>query len=266
MANAAAALFPPTDMLSPALKNFHDGVFVITAPGFEERQESARRELGEGNFEFIVGINRDSTSKEELTAQGLYDEARAIKLDRSSKPMSLGHVCCSIGHRNVYQHVVDNKIERALIFEDDVVLNPIEENEIEPIVSDIPGDAELIYWGWSGGGYRPAHATLKQALYHVQHAIGVLKYDHTMIKNLYAEPYNDHFDVAGKRLLGHSYTVTLSAAEKLLKLNTPIALNADNALLYAVLRGEVRAYNSKVKLFGQRTMDRSDPLLTATAE
>jgi hypothetical protein len=34
-------------MLSPALKNFHDDVFVITAPGFEERQESARRELGE---------------------------------------------------------------------------------------------------------------------------------------------------------------------------------------------------------------------------
>jgi|SoiMethySBSTD1v2_1073268.scaffolds.fasta_scaffold191206_2 GR25 family glycosyltransferase involved in LPS biosynthesis len=252
-------------MLFDALREFHDGAFVITAPGFEDRQESARRELGEGNFQFIFGINRESTSKEELTAQGLYDEARAIELDRSSKPMSLGHVCCSIGHANVYRHMIEYGIERALIFEDDVVIRPVDSNEIEAIVADIPDDAELIYWGWAGGGYRPVHGPLKQTLYHVQHAIGVLKYDHTMIRNLYAEPYNEHFDVAGKRLLAHAYTLTLSAAEKILSLNTPIALNGDNALLYAVLRGDVRAYNSKVKLFDQRSMDVSDPLLTATA-
>jgi len=252
-------------MLSPALRNFHDGVFVVTAPGFEDRQESVRRELGEDNFEFIFGINRNSTSKEELTAQGIYDEARAIKLDRSSKPMSLGHVCCSIGHANVYRHMIKNGIERALIFEDDVVVNPLEERYIETIVADIPHDAELVYWGWSAGGYRPVHGYLKQMLYHVQHSIGALKYDHTMIDNLFAEPYNDHFDIAGKRLLGHAYTVTLSAAKRILELNTPIALNADNALLYAVLRGLARAYNSKNKLFGQRTMDLNDPLVTATA-
>jgi glycosyl transferase, family 25 len=252
-------------MLSPAIKNFHDGVFVITAPGFEERQENARRELGPENFKFIFGINRESTSKEEMIANRVYDEARAIELDRSSKPMSLGHICCSIGHANVYRHMIENGIERALIFEDDVVANPIEEKEIESIVSDVPPDAELIYWGWSGGGYRPPHGFLKQTLYHVQHSVGVLKYDHTMIRNLYAEPYNDHFDVAGKRLLAHAYSLTLSAAEKLLQLNTPVALNADNALLYSVLGGEVRAYNSKRKLFGQRSMDTSDPLLTATA-
>ena len=253
-------------MLSPALKSFHDGVYVITAPGFEDRQLNARKELGDGNFEFIFSTHRDSTSKEELTANGIYDERRAIELDRSSKPMSLGHICCSIGHRNVYQQIVDNDIQRALIFEDDVVTNPVDESLIEMIVANVPPDAELIYWGWKDGGYKPFFGSIKQWLYHLQYSLGVLKYDHTMISNLYAEPYNEYFDTAGKRLLGHAYTITRSAAEKLIQLNTPIAFNADNALLYAVLQGKVRAYVSKTKLFGQRSNDIADPLLTATAE
>jgi GR25 family glycosyltransferase involved in LPS biosynthesis len=252
-------------MLSPALKKFHDAVFVVTAPGFDERQESARDQLGDGNFQFVYGMNKASTSKHELIEQGIYDENRAIELDRSSKPMSLGHVCCSIGHRNVYQYVVDNNIGRALIFEDDLVTNPVRESRIEEIVKNAPQDAELIYWGWKDGGYKPFFGSLKQALYHLQHSLGVLKYDHTMISNLYAEPFNGYFDTAGKRLLGHSYTVTRPAAEKLIELNTPIALNADNALLYAVLQGKVKAYTSKTKLFDQRSNDIRDPLLTATA-
>jgi GR25 family glycosyltransferase involved in LPS biosynthesis len=84
----------------------------------------------------------ESTSKEELTAQGVYDEARAIKLDRSSKPMSLGHVCCSIGHANVYRHIIEKGIERALIFEDDVITLPVDEAVIEASISNAPEDAE----------------------------------------------------------------------------------------------------------------------------
>jgi len=251
-------------MLSPALRNFHDGVFVVTAPGFEERQESVCRELGEGNFEFIFGINRNSTSKEELTAQGIYDEARAIKLDRSSKPMSLGHVCCSIGHANVYRHMIKNGIERALIFEDDVITLPVDEATIEASISNSPQDAELIYWGWKGNLGPPVHASLKKWLYKRQNDLGLLKYSHTMIDNLYPSEFNDHFLVAGKTFLTHAYTVTLSAAKKLLNWNTPIALNSDNALMYAVLSGDVRAYVSKEQFFGQRSQSGDDPISSQT--
>jgi GR25 family glycosyltransferase involved in LPS biosynthesis len=153
LASAEAASFPPTKaMLSPTLKNLHDGVFVITAPGFDDRQQNARNELGEGTFEFIFGTHRDSTSKEDLAANGIYDERRAIEMDRSSKPMSLGHICCSIGHRNVYRHILEKNIERALIFEDDVVDLCVDENKIAAIVDNVPKDAELIYWGWRVGG------------------------------------------------------------------------------------------------------------------
>ena len=253
-------------MLWPALKNIHDAVFVLSAPGFEDRQASVAQQLGTQNFEFVTGVNKSETSKKKLAAGGIYDETRAIELDRSSKPMSVGHICCSLGHRMIYERVVELGLERVLIFEDDAVINAVEDSTIERIVADIPDDAELIYWGWVGGGYRPLFGGMKQALYHLQHSLGVLKYDHTMIRNLYGRPYNEHFDGAGKRFLTHAYSVTRSACEKLIEQNTPIALNADNALMYAILGGKVRAYVSKLKLFGQRSLDLSDPLQTATAD
>jgi GR25 family glycosyltransferase involved in LPS biosynthesis len=240
-------------MLSPALKNFHDAVFVVTAPGFDERQQSAREQLGEGNFEFVYGINKASTSKHELIKQGVYDEQRAIDLDRSSKPMTLGHICCSYGHRLAYQRMIDNSIERALIFEDDLSVLPVAETEIEKIVAAVPTDAELVYWGWSGVDKRPRLGGAKQSLYKLYHSFGALKYNHTMIDNLYPAEINDYFLLAGKFFGAYAYTVTLSGARTLLEWNTPIALNGDNALMYAVLNGDIRGYVSRVKVFGEHS-------------
>jgi len=240
-------------MLSAALKNFHDGVFVISANGFEERQENARRELGPDNFQFIFGINRDATSKEELIANGMYDEARAIELDRSSKPMSLGHICCSIGHANVYRHIVENEIQLALILEDDLTVLPVDEATISNILAKVPEDAELIYWGWKGETKAPFHAPLKKWIYKMQHDLGLLTYTHTMIDNLYPREFNEHFMTAGKTFFTHAYSLTYKSAETLLRINSPVALNADNALMQGVLSGEIRAYVSKQQLFGQRS-------------
>ncbi|MGH9945617.1 MAG: glycosyltransferase family 25 protein [Pyrinomonadaceae bacterium] len=251
-------------MLSPSLRNFYNRVFVVTAQGFDDRQESVRHELGEGDFEFVFGVNKDSTSKEEMIANGVYDETLAIKLDRRNKAMTLGHICCSLGHRNVYRQIVENGIERALIFEDDAVTLPVPESEIEASLQNIPRDAELIYWGWRGTTKPPPHFKLKNWLYKRQHDLGLLKYTHTMIDNLYPTDFNDHFMKAGKTFLTHSYSVTLSAAEKLLKLNTPIVLNADNALMFAVLSGDVRAYISKQQFFGQRSLESDDPISSLT--
>jgi hypothetical protein len=85
-----------------------------------------------------------------------------------------------------------------------------------------------------------------------------------MIDNLYPSDFNEHFYRAGKTFLAHSYTVTLSAARKLLEWNTPVVLNADNALMYAVLNGDVRAYLSKRQLFSQRSQVVGDQLLSYT--
>jgi hypothetical protein len=181
-------------MLFDALRDFHDGVFVISANGFEERQENARRELGPDNFQFIFGINRDATSKEELIATARTMKPVRSRLDRSSKPMSLGHICCSIGHANVYRHIVENEIQLALILEDDLTVLPVDEATISNILAKVPEDAELIYWGWKGETKAPFHAPLKKWIYKMQHDLGLLTYTHTMIDNLYPREFNEHFN------------------------------------------------------------------------
>ena len=250
-------------MLSPALKDFHDAVFVVTAPGFEDRQQHMREELDERNFEFVYGVNKSETSKEKLIADGSYDERRAIELDRSSKPMTLGHICCSISHSNVYRHICENDIKKALIFEDDAVLLPVDESLVKEIVASVPDDAGLVYWGWKSDG-EPPHSGLKKWLYKRQHDLGLLNYTYTMIDNLYPSDFNDHFFRAGKTFFTHAYTISLAAAERMLELNTPTVLNADNALMYAVLNGDFPAYLSKMQLFGQRSHVVGDQLRSHT--
>ena len=252
-------------MLSPALKNFHDRVYVLTIPSATERQANVIEQLGDGNFEFVFGVDKNEVSKEELTLKGIYDESIAMRTDRRSKPMTLGHICCSLGHRMVYEAFLSTDAQTALIFEDDVVVNEVPENTVENAIANVPADAELIYWGWQGGGYRPWFGAAKQTLYHIQHSIGLERYDHTMIKNLYSRPFNEYFDIAGKHFLAHSYTVTRRAAEALIKWNTPIRLNGDNALMYAVLSGDVKGYLSKNQIFGQRSANPNDPLKPLTA-
>ncbi|MEO8648176.1 MAG: glycosyltransferase family 25 protein [Acidobacteriota bacterium] len=251
-------------MLPEALKNFHDGVYVITVESFKDRQANAVKELGRDNFAFVYSVDRSLVTKQQMIDDGLYDEQRAIETDRSSKPMTLGHICCSLGHANVYRHIIKNGIERALIFEDDVTILPNDEVAINVAVENIPADAELIYWGWTGVARRPRFAAAKQALYKLQHSMGLLKYDHTMVANLYPTAYNEYFSIAGKQFCAHAYTLTRSAAEKLLEWNTPVILNADNALMYAVLNGDVKAYISNRQFFGQRSLDENDPISSLT--
>lgn len=253
-------------MLSPALKSFHDAVYVLTIPSAVERQEDVKRQLGEQDVEFVFGVDKNDVSKEEFVEKGIYDEAIAKKTDRRNKSMTLGHICCSLGHRMVYEKFLSSDAERALIFEDDVVVNDVPESVVANAVANIPPDSELIYWGWRGGGYSPWFGPAKQALYHLQHAFGLERYDHTMIRNLYSRPHNECFDIAGKHFLAHSYTVTRRAAEVLIKWNTPIKLNADNALMYAILSVDVKAYLSTNQIFGQRSADPTDPLKPLTAE
>jgi GR25 family glycosyltransferase involved in LPS biosynthesis len=251
-------------MLSPALKDYFERRYVLTIGSAVDRHANVRDQLGEGNFEFVTGVDKMEVSMDKMIADGIYDESLARKTDRRNKPMTLGHICCSLGHRMIYERFLESGAGRCLIFEDDVVVNPVSENIIESMIEMIPSDAELIYWGWEGGGYRPLFGGVKQMLYHFYHVLGFLKYDHTMIENLYSRPYNEHFDVAGKHFMTHAYSVSRSAAEALVRLQTPVKLNADNALMYAVLSGKIRAYVARPKLFVQRSADSSDPMTTLT--
>jgi len=55
-------------------------------------------------------------------------------------------------------------------------------------------------------------------------------------------PYSNHLKKAGFHDFAHAYAITRSAAEKLLKMQTPIQYIADNLLDHAITRNIVNGY------------------------
>jgi len=247
-------------MLSPALKSFHDAVYVLTIPSNTQRQQNAREELGADNFEFVDGIDKRTYTKERLIREGIYDEELAKQLDPKSRIMTAGHICCAYGHRMIYERILGSESERVLIFEDDVVTLPFTDDEMSSATSNIPADAEVILWGWLGGRYRPPFGALQQLIFHAKHTLGFYKYDHRMIRNLYMRRWNKYFDVSAINFGTYAYTVSRSAAEKLFRLNTPIAMNSDHATIHAALTEEIKMYVSRKQFFGNRSFDPNDPV------
>ncbi|MEZ5345873.1 MAG: glycosyltransferase family 25 protein [Pyrinomonadaceae bacterium] len=251
-------------MIFKKLHDFHDHRYVLTTKKNLDRQECLKKELKDWDLELFFGVDKSEVSIEQYKKDGIYDEEKAIEIDRSGRKMTLGAVCCSLGHRYIYEHFLESDHERIIVFEDDVLVNSETESILDAALDEIPEDAELIYWGWLGVGSRPRIATLKLPLYHLQHSLGLLSYNHTMIDNLYPRPFNEHFSIAGKHFCIHAYTLTRSGAEKLVRWQTPVILNADNAIMYAILNGDLKAYISHTQFFSQSSLDKSSGIPSLT--
>ena len=251
-------------MIFKRLHDHHDHRYVLTTEKNADRQENLKKELKDWDLELFFGVDKNTVSKEQFEKDGIYDDELARKTDRSGKPMTTGHICCSLGHRYIYEDFLKSDRERIIVFEDDVLAIPGAESALDETLDAIPEDAEMIYWGWEGLAKPPRIAPLKQALYHLQHSLGVLSYNHTMIDNLYPRPFNDHFSIAGKHFCAHAYTLTRSGAEKLIKWQTPIILNADNAIMYAILNGDLKAYISHTQFFSQASLDEASTIKSLT--
>ena len=251
-------------MLSSALRSIHDTAYVLTIASNKERQDGVTEHLGDGNFEFVLGLDKQTVTKEELIRDGVYDEEMARNADPKDRVMTLGHTCCAFGHRAVYQKMLDAGCERALIFEDDVVDLGVPEEYIESAINNLPDDWEIVYWGWTGGRFKPLLGSLQQLIFHIRHSLGMYKFNHRMIRNSYMRHYNDYFDVSSANFLLHAYSLTRAGARKLIRWNTPIHLNSDHAPIHAILDGDVRGYVSRRQLFGQRSFDPADPLESLT--
>ncbi len=250
-------------MLSPSLRSFHDKVYVLTTPGARERQAGVVEQLGAGNFEFVCGIDKQTMTIDELIRSGVYDEAATSRI-KDAVPMTLGEVCCSVGHRKVYEQFLLSDGERALIFEDDLVVYNVPEAQIAPMIRRVPDDAELIYWGWWLGRLLPWSRMLQQGIDHVRSTLGLIEIDHVHIRNRFMRRKNRYFHGAAWNYLFHAYTITRSGAEKLIAANTPIVLRADHVPFAGLSDGTLRGYVARTQLFGQRSIEESDPMPSMT--
>ena len=231
-----------------ALNNYFDKIFVLTLERSADRQTHINKSLIGLNYKFFFGADKNYFSLEELKEKNIYNEHLAVEHHRYSKPMNAGQIGCALSHKNIYEEIINNGYQKTLILEDDVEPAQGSIKLFAEIIKDLPGDWELLYFDYSKNE-DPKH--LKKYWYHLQKIAGGIKWDHTIINNLYPKQISKHVSSAGFHDYTDAYAVTLPGAKKLLELQSPVSYIADNLLAIASASKKVKAYISHPKLFQQ---------------
>jgi glycosyl transferase family 25 len=163
--------------------------------------------------------------------------------------MKPGEIACSWSHKLMYEDMLRNGYRRVLIFEDDALPDPLALPHIPAVLDELAPSWELLMWGWNKNGVTNWKTRFKQAFYHLQHAVGAVKWSHRVISHLYARPFSAHVKKSGFHDYTYAYAVTAAGAEKLLRMQTPIQYIADNLLAHAAGSGLLEAYISFPAVF-----------------
>ena len=231
------------------LNEYYEKIYVLSVePAVTRRKLFAERFKGL-NYSFFYGADKTKFSIEEVKEKGIYCEELTRHHHRYGKTMKHGEIACSWSHKLIYEDMLANKYNRILIFEDDAILDEKMVCQIPDILKEIPGDCELLMWGWDKNGTTNTRTVLKKLIYHIQHIFGKLKWDHKIINNMYARPFSKHLKKAGFHDYTLAYSVNLSGANKLLKMQTPIQYIADNLLAHAATRGILKSYTTWPQVF-----------------
>ena len=224
------------------LNDYYDHVYVLSVEAATARRQIFAERFEGLKYEFFFGADKNKFSVDEVSETGFFSENLTRTHHRFGKTMKHGEIACSWSHRLIYEDAIAKGFNRIFIFEDDAVPDPAMMAQIPAILKEIPDDCELLMWGWDKNGDRNIGGVFKQLIYYIQHSLGKLKWDHQIIRNLYARPYSAHLKKAGFHDYTYAYAVTRAGAEKLLRMQTPIQYIADNLLAHAATKGIVNGY------------------------
>jgi glycosyl transferase family 25 len=235
-----------------ALNDYFDRIFVITLPRATERHALMERALSGLRYEVVHGQDRLELDLADLEARGVYDDRAARRLHRYGRGVTLAHIACVLSHARIWRRMVDEGLERVLVFEDDA--EPIPESiALAPaMLEQLPPTFELVYLGYKGRETVSLRRRLDQAAYVALGAARLIHWTAREAMNLLPRPYSANLRRAGLHDHTHAYALSRCAARKLLAFQTPVRLNVDTGIGRLVLRGELEAYVSQPKLFEQR--------------
>lgn len=97
--------------------------YVISLPGATERRQSVRRQLECSKVEWEIV---DAVSADEEGVREMADRCRESQLWH--KPLQPGEFACYLSHRSVWQRIMEEAVDYAIILEDDFQLKiPLDE-------------------------------------------------------------------------------------------------------------------------------------------
>ena len=234
------------------LNSFFDHIYVITLERATDRHEHIRQELNGLNYELFFGKDKQKFSIEELKQTGIYNEDLAKQHHRYNKPMHEGQIGCAWSHAEVYRDIIDKGYRTVLILEDDVVIDKIATKIFPGIFKELPPGWELVYLGFDEREMAPRGLFFKKIFYHFLRFFKAVKFSHTTINHLYPKKVSEHIYLSGYHDCSHAYSITQSAAKKLLTLQQPITFIADNLIAHAVTNQIIKGYIILPKIINQQ--------------
>lgn len=233
------------------LNEYYDKIYVLTLPRLTERMNYIREKLRGLDFEFFFGTDKQHVTMEQLKRQGVYSTEVYRQFYKKPAEISLGMLCCSMGHLQMYEAIVQNGYKKTLILEDDAM--PVLENirQFPTIISELPADWELLYLGYEKNETNGFNQNVKRLVYTLIPYHSQLKMTPQLYSRYYPKTVSSHIARAGFHDCTHAYAVTLEGAKKLLRYKQPVRFHPDNLISYMNGRGELNAYIARPKLFNQ---------------
>lgn len=185
--------------------------FIILLGRDERRRRNVQRTVVDGGldaeiFPAVDGLELTSADVERLIRRGRLDADRAAFLKR-------GQIACALSHVRVLERVLVRGLERALVLEDDVRLEPDFARRLGAALRETPADFDLLYL-YDGN---PDSST--------------------------PVPGASRVRASGYPLGTVAYAVSRKGASRILKLIVPIRDHLDEMLASHVERGHLRAFS-----------------------
>ena len=233
------------------LNEYFDKILVLTLPRLTDRIDYFKKNFEGLNYDFFYGLDKESTSLNELKEKGLYNILEYQKFYKKNKEISAGMLCCSLSHIKMYEYILEKGFKKTLILEDDAIPVLKQLSKFPDIIKQLPKNWELFYLGYEKNEKLGLKQKINRFLqvtfpHHVQ-----LKLTREIFRNYYPVQVSPLIAKAGFHDCTHAYAVTAEGAGKLSQYGKPIRFHPDNLLAYLNCTGSLNGYISQVKLFNQ---------------
>ena len=251
-----------------ALNSAFDHIYVLTLDRARERQEHIASELEGLDFEFFTGVDKFDLDYDATIADGVYDDDKHHRLQRSSRSLSLGEVACALSHRGIYEDAVERGYETILVLEDDVAFLRQNLPVFEAAWAELPADWEFLLLGYYDERYSTPFYECKRLYYQACRRLGLFHWERVsrrFINHQAMRPYSEHWWRMGRTSGGHAYALTQSACRRFVDYHTPVFLQADRVFYYYAMDRDLNAYALKEQLFVPSELARDSGIGYATS-
>lgn len=126
-------------------------VFIINLKRRTDRRQNMIERIGRAGLrcpvEFVEAVDAKELPPDPGDAYRPYLQWEDPGSDNEwyQRPLKMGEIGCSLSHYRVWQQIQREKIERALILEDDAILSENFLSQCQLLHKEIPADWELLY-------------------------------------------------------------------------------------------------------------------------